>query len=293
MKHFVKPKFVASDIDNQIPGDWAAHSDYYVCGYPCQPWSGAGSQEGLADPEGRGMVMSKVPRQIAKMKPRAYVLENVMGFVQRFPKVFNTLVEALRALELEPYRGPSYNVYWDVLSADAHGGVPQHRERIFIIGIKRSEQVRHFEWPTRLPGCLTLDDYLGRGSNPPVPESILHGKTLKNAFARLKAKLAQNGPDGQDCICDTGSSNGTVMVGKSPCLTASGCESFRFYSNRRGRWLNCNDFAALQGVPPNAFPDWQKIVSEKDYAHMLGNAINVQVLKRIFVQIARARGWQC
>ena len=90
----------------------------------------------------------------------------------------------------------------------------------------------------------------------------------------------------QDIICNIGSSNSTHFVGKAPCLTASSCTSFRYYSTARRRDLNCNDYLTLQGMSPSQFPGWGQIVSRKDFAHMLGNASHALVLKRIFVQIA-------
>ncbi|CAE7232863.1 hsdFM [Symbiodinium sp. CCMP2592] len=291
LKHYVNPKVVADNIENDIPADWALCSDFYICGYPCQPFSQAGKQEGVADAKGRGSVIVKVPFQIARLKPKAFVLENVLGMVQRFPRTFNLLIDTLRCLELEPGSGPSYNVYWNELSADKRGGTPQHRERLFVVGIKASSQVHHFEWPKPLPGSLTLSECMGVGTNPPLPPTDKLSKTVRKSMSCLEALRTEHGP--QDIICDVGSSNSTYFIGKSPCLTAFSCSSFRYYSTARGRWLNCNDFLALQGMSPSAFPDWQKIVDPKPFGRMLGNAIHAQILKRILVQIARAQGWRC
>ena len=70
-------------------------ADLYSAGFPCQSFSLGGARRGLQD--ARGRVMKHIPRQIARNRPKAYLLENVRGLLS-FPEVFNALLESLRQL---------------------------------------------------------------------------------------------------------------------------------------------------------------------------------------------------
>jgi len=115
-----------------------------TAGFPCQPFSisGVSKKKSLGMPHGfldetQGTLFFEVARIIRAKKPDAFVLENVKNLLghdrgRTFRVIFETLSE-----ELE------YDVHFKVI--DAKLVVPQHRERIFIVGFKKP---RPFIWPS-------------------------------------------------------------------------------------------------------------------------------------------------
>lgn len=116
----------SGDITKIPLSDIPAH-DLLVAGFPCQPFSQAGLKRGFADT--RGTLFFEIARIVDAKRPRALLLENVKQL--RGHDKGRTLSTILRALdELD------YEVHSEVLRA-ADFGVPQNRERIFIVGFDR------------------------------------------------------------------------------------------------------------------------------------------------------------
>jgi len=98
--------------------------DLLVAGFPCQAFSVAGRRRGFDDT--RGTLFFDIARILKNKRPRHLVLENVKGLLSHDKgKTFQTILRILSDL--------GYGVEWQVLNSKNHG-VPQHRERIFIIG---------------------------------------------------------------------------------------------------------------------------------------------------------------
>ena len=100
-----------------------------ICGgFPCQDISRAGQQKGIVKGETRSGLMYEMMRIIHKLKPRYVIAENVK----------NILSDKFRP-QLEEYlcflNDNGYKVTTDILNAKDYG-IPQNRERIFIIGVK-------------------------------------------------------------------------------------------------------------------------------------------------------------
>jgi len=135
----------AGDIHAVKSEDIPEH-DILCGGFPCQPFSLAGvskknslgRKHGFEDLK-QGNLFFEIERILAHHKPAAFVLENVKNLRSHdkgntFKVIYDTLTQKL-----------GYQVYHKVI--DAIGLVPQHRERIFLVGFKTP---RHFEFP-RLP----------------------------------------------------------------------------------------------------------------------------------------------
>ena len=101
--------------------------DVLLAGFPCQPFSQAGLKKGFADT--RGTLFFEIERIIKDKKPKAFLLENVKQLKGHDKgRTLSIIVEHLNAL--------NYDVYIDVLRA-ADFGVPQNRERLFIVGFNK------------------------------------------------------------------------------------------------------------------------------------------------------------
>lgn len=116
------------DIQELNPEE-IADFDVLVAGFPCQPFSICGKKRGFEDT--RGTLFFDICRIIEIKQPKVIVLENVKHLIHH--GTGNTLKVILASL-----RDLGYNVTYKILNAKDFG-LPQHRERIFIIGTKGKE----------------------------------------------------------------------------------------------------------------------------------------------------------
>lgn len=105
-----------------------------ICGgFPCQAFSIAGARRGFEDT--RGTLFFEIARFASILKPKYLFLENVKGLLSHDKgNTFETILSALDGL--------GYDVEWQVLNSK-NFGVPQNRERVFIIGHLRGERTRN------------------------------------------------------------------------------------------------------------------------------------------------------
>jgi DNA (cytosine-5)-methyltransferase 1 len=125
--------------------DWNQVSDFDLLTYssPCQDFSNAGKQKGGVEGSGtRSSLLWECRRAILAKKPKYLLMENVAALVsQKFIGTFNQW-----QLELERY---GYTNFSQVLNAKDYG-VPQNRERIFMVSILDCEQAYYFPTPVEL-----------------------------------------------------------------------------------------------------------------------------------------------
>lgn len=134
--------------------------DVYMTSPPCQAFSSAGMRKGKDDE--RGILFFNSLEFIKKNKPRFFIFENVKGLLSDDNgKTFSEWINYLagKSINGQPVLFPfencvPYHVYFDVLNAKEHG-IPQNRERVFIIGI-RDDVDNDFRFPKteHLQKCL-------------------------------------------------------------------------------------------------------------------------------------------
>ncbi len=107
-------------------------ADVVVGGFPCQPFSNAGNRLGTDDD--RGNLYLDVIRIIKEKKPKIVVMENVRGLLSMKNKDGSKLIDTITSL-LES-TSPGYKVNYRLLKASDYG-VPQHRFRVIIVGIRK------------------------------------------------------------------------------------------------------------------------------------------------------------
>lgn len=122
--------------------------DLITYGFPCQDISSAGHQKGFIDENGnitRSGLFFEALRIIKEVQPKYAIAENVKALTtKKFEKEFNTVKESLNEV--------GYNNYCKVLNATQFG-IPQNRERVFIVSIRKDVDDYSFEFP--LGGVLT------------------------------------------------------------------------------------------------------------------------------------------
>jgi len=261
----------------------APKASLYVAGFPCQPFSMAGKQEGFADTHGRGTIFFKVREYIVTQSPSVFVLENVKGLLMiQGGQYFDAVMESLRALG-------KYNISWQVLDTKEHG-VPQTRQRVYIVGIKKSLDQGSFAFPEPIPH-VSIEKFLEPRKGRPA-KTQLPPKRSGTARANVIKVLAKLEKEGQNPFlkpfimdCDSTYSRMTYKLDATPCMTC-GRRSGHWISNR-GRRMTTGEMMRLQGMNPDGFV--QK-VSDQQLGKQIGNAMSVNVLERIFVRLLPAAG---
>lgn len=130
---------IASLVDlNKLPIAEIPYTDIIMAGFPCQPFSFNGKGLGENDPD-KGNLGKITYEIINYVKPKAFLLENVKGLASKKNiKFLLRLVEELSAV---------FNVTWDVINC-ADYGVPQNRERVIIVGVRKDLNTI-FNFPTK------------------------------------------------------------------------------------------------------------------------------------------------
>lgn len=128
--------------------------DLITYGFPCQDISNAGKQKGFTDENGertRSGLFFEALRIIKDYRPKFAIAENVKALTsKKFSEEFKIVLESLEKA--------GYVNYWQVLNAKNYG-IPQNRERVFIISIRKDID-KGFSFPDPIPLELRLKDLL-------------------------------------------------------------------------------------------------------------------------------------
>ena len=123
--------------------------DILMAGFPCQPFSIMGKGNGLED-AAKGRIVFKALEIVARLKPSAIVLENVKRFASHAQgRTMSSVIDPLKEL--------GYVVTYDILNA-LDFGLPQKRERAFIVALKKG--AKPMTWPNPQENPPSLDTIL-------------------------------------------------------------------------------------------------------------------------------------
>jgi DNA (cytosine-5)-methyltransferase 1 len=234
-------------IKNYIPEEF----DLLCAGFPCQAFSIAGKRGGFDDT--RGTLFFDVAEIIKKHKPKAIFLENVKGLRSHDKgKTLETILNVLR-------NDLGYFVPEPQIINAKNFGVPQNRERIYIVGFRQDLNITSFEYPKPLEKNPTFEDVKERNV-PPTKYylSTQYVQTLVNHKARHENK--GNG-FGYAIIPDNGIANAIVVGGMGRernlvldhrIVDYTPTTHIKGTVNREGiRKMTPREWARLQGFPDN------------------------------------------
>ena len=122
--------------------------DIVVGGSPSQAFSMVGKRRGLEDV--RGTLFYEFARVISESQPKMFIFENVKGLLNHDGGRTWSIVKAV-------FNSLGYRIYTDILNSKDYG-IPQHRERIFVIGFK--DKNINFSFPTAIPLETKMQDFL-------------------------------------------------------------------------------------------------------------------------------------
>lgn len=160
--NYGEPKYYPTNVyEREIPDQ---SLDIYMTSPPCQAFSLAGKRLGKED--SRGILFFNSLEFIQENQPRFFIFENVKGLLSdNGGKTFSEWVNLLggKSVNGSPVLFPyddavNYHLYWQVLNAKHHG-VPQNRERVFLIGI-RDDEDNNFRFPAEEELNKRLKDVL-------------------------------------------------------------------------------------------------------------------------------------
>lgn len=249
------------DITQIKEEDVPAHN-IIMGGFPCQPFSHAGLKKGFDDT--RGTLFFDIARMIKKRKPEIVFLENVKGFRghdkgRTFETIRNTLDEL------------GYNVTAQVLSAKDFG-VPQNRQRFYIIGLKRAKYGNDtfFEFPEPTHKPTRLGDILEKN----VDEKYTISDRLWEGHQRRKIEHKEKGNGfGYGLFNENSIYTNTI----SARYYKDGSEILIEQKGKNPRKLTPREAARLQGYPDS----FKIVVSDVQAYKQFGNAVAVPVIRAI------------
>ena len=261
--------------------------DMLCGGFPCQAFSIAGKRRGFQDT--RGTLFFEIARIIKAKRPKIVWLENVKGLLNHDKgKTFRTIIQTLSEL--------GYDVQWMVLNSKFFG-VPQNRERVFIIGSLRGEPR-----PEILPlgksskgddekncsatitssyrkGCNNHNQLVGETKMKWYGRDVKTGKDGKNPLQEAHRVYSPEGimqtVKPTPLMIDV--YNKKMHSDRTPALTEPHHNSLRLMQNTKIRRLTPTECERLQGFPDG----WTKGFSDTQRYKMMGNAVTVNVIKAI------------
>jgi len=261
-----KPEHFYEDMTQRdlssLPAD---DLDLYVCGFPCQPFSLMGNKLGTNDK--RGNIMMECVAVIKKKLPKVFILENVKNFksIQQ-GRPYNYLMNQLENISGEQ-KDAVYNVYSHVLNTRDYG-IPQNRERVFIVGIRKDMHKIEYKIPKKKI-CQPLSKFLVDAQiHAKVPS-----KSLNNNLKKVKDIDKHN-------YIVTPFTFYSAMKEICPTISTN-CAGY--YHSKLKRNVYPQELLMLQGFP-NTF---KKVVSKTQFCKQIGNSMSVCVLKAILKEILR------
>jgi len=238
--------------------------DILCAGFPCQPFSIAGERKGFCDT--RGTLFFDIERIIEAKQPKAFILENVKGLTSHDKG--KTLKVILETLE----KKLDYKVFYKVLNSKDYG-VPQNRERIYIIGFK--DKRVEFEFPNKLDKKVDLNDILEENPKGCEISDTAKFNIIQNLKQHKKCNEIKDNP--LLLAYEIRKSRATFRYDNlSPTLTAkmgTGGNNVPVLVNQM-RKLTTRECLRIQGFPDSFWIEPNKAQSYKQ----IGNSVSVPVL---------------
>ena len=250
--------------------------DILCAGFPCQAFSISGKQRGFED--SRGTLFFDVARIVKAKRPKVVFMENVKNFASHDGgKTLEVVKGTMEEL--------GYTFYQKVLNAVDYG-VPQKRERIYMVCFRNDLQIDKFKYPqpfelTRHVEDFLLDDedmvkdlYVDR------PDTYYNG-AIDNQYSNKPIRLG---------IVNKGGQGERIYSAKGIAITLSAygggifSKTGGYLINGKARKLHPRECARIMG-----YPDSYRICKSANQAYkQFGNSVVIDVLQLIAVEIGEA-----
>lgn len=242
--------------------------DFMIAGFPCQTFSIAGKRAGFEDE--RGKIIYSLVEIMKYKKVKYFILENVKGLVN------HNKGETFQTIQYE-LKNAGYNIYHKVLNSFDYG-VPQMRERIYIIGFKKEYDNGQFQFPDKITSEIDFNSFLDEENNTelaisdPTFQKYLSNKYNINQFTNEEIL------DWEDFVIDWRQSDLRCYRKTFPTLR-TGRHGLLYIKNKKIKKLNGYEALLLQGFPKYiAQKVKQYKLNNNKVLSQAGNAMTINVI---------------
>jgi len=272
-KFFGEEEINYGDLMN-INTDKLPNFDMMIAGFPCQSFSVIGQRKGMQDK--RGQIIYGLIKIMLDKNLKYFILENVKGLTNHDNG--NSLKVILNELDKAGYK-----VFHQVLNSIDYG-VPQMRERVYFIGIRKDLIPKDFEFsfPDKQPR-VNVKDYL-------IDEKELEFNDKKQSYETFLRYLKNTYNHGRYdlkgflkrdyLVIDTRQSDLRVYDNKVPTLRV-GRHGILYVRNGKFRKLSGYESLLLQGFPKKLAKKVDGVIEEINLLKQAGNAMTVNTIEAI------------
>ncbi len=229
------------DLDFEYP-----QADIIIGGPPCQPFSVGGNQKGIEDARDGFPVFIDA---VKKLQPAVFMFENVRGLLYTNKWYFELVLDELRKL--------GYLIDYKLLNA-VNFGIPQNRERLFVVGHKAA-----FDFPKQHPAKVTVGEAIGDLMYTTPPESKFLNASMDAYVAKYEKASYCINP--RDLYADRPA---RTLTCRNLAGATGDMQRVRLKDGRRRRLIH-REAARLQ-----SFPDWFEFTgNETQQYNQIGNAV--------------------
>ena len=253
--------------------------DILLAGFPCQAFSLAGQKKGFED--ARGTLFFDVARIVKYHKPKAVFCENVKNLVNhdrgRTFRVIKNILEEL-----------GYRVFYKILNSKDFG-VPQNRERIYIVAFRNDIAPLSFNFPDSSGKSIFIKDIIEEHE---VSSKYYLSTTYLESLRRHKERHMSKGNGFGYEIRDNDSIAGAIVCGgmgrERNLIIDKRLTDFKPVTHIKGevnkefiRKMTPREWARLQGFPDN----FKFVVADTHLYKQFGNSVTVPVIRAIAEKI--------
>lgn len=245
-----------------------------IAGFPCQTFSVIGQRKGMGDP--RGQVIYGLIKIMVAKNLKYFILENVKGLTNH--EDGNTMKVILNELDTAGYK-----VFYKVLNSIDHG-VPQMRERIYFVGIRKDLVSNDFDFvfPEKQPQphvseYLIDDKELSFSEKQESYQTFL--KYLNNKYNKNNFSV-ENLLSKDFSVIDTRQSDLRVYTNRVPTLR-TGRHGILYVKNGKFKKLTGYESLLLQGFPKELAQKVDGVIQEINLLKQTGNAMTVTTIEAI------------
>lgn len=286
------PEYSDRNLGDMTKVDWSKYKgqeiDLLTYSTPCQDISNEGAKKGLIKGE-RSSILWDTERAITELKPKVLLQENVKA-----------LVNCKNAPNFERWRnileGYGYKNYYAVLNSKEYGGIPQNRERVFMVSLRADyDHIRGgYNFPDKTKSRLMIADIIDQKVDDKkyklsdivyqkvekcegfikVPQATKKGY-IECPFGGVFDMSFPNSKNRRGRVQDNGSVCPTILTGNSSSI---------IYVEKNGCMRNFTDreIFRLMGVNDYDIDKIQKIgLSTNQHYFLAGNSIVVSVMARV------------
>jgi len=257
--------------------------DLLISGFPCQTFSIVGKRDGLQD-EDKGQIIYHISRILEESENSFFILENVKGLVNHDKgRTFKIVLNLLESLD--------YEVHYEVLNS-LNYGVPQMRERIYLVGIKKElvQEGKIFSFPSKIEKKQDISYFLSDEREEFIfdkskPTYVTFERYLNNKYNQGKYDIDEILKEDY-VVLDTRQSDLRIYPQKVPTLRR-GRHGILYTKAGKLRKLSGYEAFLLQGFTKKMAEKASLEQSNGKLLAQAGNAMTINVIEAISKELLK------